>query len=84
LVDYTPYQQGIIKRYYEHKDTIALQGLAEAVSDLYLATSDSQKKRLWKRVTSALEKLDLPKSRTERILASRNLEALAKLLTDLS
>ena len=84
MVDYTPYQKGIIKRYYEHKDTIALQALAEIISDLYLATSDAQKKRLWKRAASALEKLDLPKARTERILATQDLVALAKLLTDLS
>ncbi len=41
MVDYTPYQKGIIKRYYEHRDTIALNALAEIVSDLYLAESES-------------------------------------------
>jgi len=33
----TPHQKGIVKRYYEHKDTLATQKLGEIVSDLFLA-----------------------------------------------
>ena len=50
MSDYTPYQKGIIRRYYEHKDTMALQNLAEIVSDLYLAETAKQQEKLWKRV----------------------------------
>ena len=35
--EYSRYQRGVIQRYYEHADTIALQKLSEIVSDLYLA-----------------------------------------------
>jgi len=83
LTDYTPYQKGVIRRYYEHRDTLALQHLAEIVSDLYLAETDAQKKRLWKRAVSALAKLDPPKTRVERILTEEDLPGLAELLTDL-
>ena len=37
MEDYTRHQQGIIKRYYDHQDTIQLQKLSELVADLYLA-----------------------------------------------
>ncbi len=80
---YTPYQKGIIKRYYEHGETLALQHLAEIVSDLYLAETDAEKKRLWKKAAVALAKLKASKARSERILASEDLPGLAQLLTDL-
>ncbi len=84
MTDYTPYQKGIIKRYYEHRDTLALQKLSEIVSDLYLAASPADKKRLWKRAAAALAKLDPPKTRAARILAEEDLSGLATLLTDLT
>ena len=37
MENFSRHQQGIIKRYYEHKDEISLQRLAELVTDLYLA-----------------------------------------------
>ena len=83
MTEHTPYQKGIIRRYYEHRDTLALQNLAEIVSDLYLAESDATKKRLWKRAATALAKLGPSKARTERILAGEDLAGLAQLLTDL-
>lgn len=83
MTEHTPYQKGIIRRYYEHRDTLALQSLAEIVSDLYLADSEAAKKRLWKRAATALAKLGPSKERTQRILAEENLAGLAKLLTDL-
>ena len=83
MVDYTPYQKGIINRYYEHRDTMALQSLAEIVSDLYLAESEAAKKRLWKRAVTAMAKLKPPKARVDRIVADQDLAGLAKLLTDM-
>ncbi len=83
MPEYTPYQKGIIRRYYEHGETLALQSLSEIVSDLYLADSEAKKKRLWKRAAAALSKLQAPKVATERVLESQDLEGLAALLTDL-
>lgn len=81
--DYTPYQKGVIKRYYEHAESAALQKLGEIVSDLYLATSDAQKERLWKRAEAALGHLECPRGWKEAAVAERSLEGLAELLTHL-
>ena len=43
--DYTPHQQKIIKRYYDNREQIDEQRLAELVTNLYLA-SDKKKKKL--------------------------------------
>ena len=46
MSDFTPYQQKIIKRYYDNLDTVALQRLAELVTDLYLAEG-KKRERVW-------------------------------------
>ena len=37
MADLTPYQQKIVKRYYDNQDTLQRQRLAELVSELYLS-----------------------------------------------
>ena len=48
MADHTPYQKGIIKRFYENRDTLALQKLGEIVSDLYLEEKPAAIARKWK------------------------------------
>src|SRR5262249_51222681 len=50
--DYTPYQQKIIKRYYDNNDTIQRQRLAELVGELYLATG-KKRERAWTSIMAA-------------------------------
>ena len=83
MPDYTPYQKGIIRRYYEHGETLALQKLAEIVSDLYLADTAAKKKRLWARAEQALSHLDCPVVQRERVLSEQDVKGLAELLTQL-
>lgn len=84
MAGHNSYQQGIINRYYEHRDTIALQKLSEIVSDLYLAEGGSAQK-LWKNAAAALEKVvDKDDPRAKKIIASRDLSALARLIGELS
>lgn len=82
--DYTKHQHGIINRYYEHIDSIALQKLSEIVSDLYLAEGGGATK-LWTSARQALAKLapaDDP--RVKNVLSVRSVPGLAKLVTELS
>lgn len=81
---FTPYQQGIVKRYYENKDTLATQKLGEVVSELYLAAGNEKKsEKLWKTAQTALLNAKASPSRVEKICAEKNLEALAKLVNEL-
>lgn len=72
------HQQGIVRRYYDHKDTILANRLAEIVSDLSLATSEAQCARCWKRAETALHGLKAEPGVVEKLLASRNVEELAR------
>jgi len=83
MADYTPYQQKIIQRYYQNRDQLAEQRLAELVSELYLA--DGKKRdRLWKQAATALEKVGLSQARRDHILAARDPAILASVIKELA
>lgn len=81
--EYSKHQKGIIKRYYDHRDTIATERLSELVSELYLASSDAQRTRLWRRVETALGTAQADPARVARVLESQDPKALAALVADL-
>jgi hypothetical protein len=76
----TPRQKGIVRRYYDNKDDVALQTLAEAISELYLCTDQKQADKLWRKVQTALANAGVPKPKVESVTAARDVKALAKLV----
>src|SRR6266849_46411 len=80
--EFTANQQKIIKRYYENIDTISLQRLAELVGELYLAEG-KKKEKAWHSVLKAMEKLEVPKSRIEHLMAQKNPVLVAELVKEL-
>jgi hypothetical protein len=80
--DYTPYQQKIIKRYYENGDTLQLQRLATVVGDLYLAEGKKREK-LWQAAAAAMQKLGVPQSRIDHLLKQGKPELLAQVVKEL-
>ncbi|MGL4941933.1 MAG: hypothetical protein ACRC46_01935 [Thermoguttaceae bacterium] len=83
LQNRTPYQDKIIKRYYDNRSDIAGQRLQELVTDLYLSEG---KKRLaiWKRITAALENLKVPQDKIDHLVAKDDAALLAKFIEKLS
>jgi hypothetical protein len=80
----TPYQKGIIKRYYENKDDIANQKLSELVSDLWLARLDRGKQeKLWKKVRTCLVNAGVKAEDIDEIMKRKNLEELAELVNEM-
>jgi hypothetical protein len=80
--DYTPYQQKIIKRYYDNQDTLQQQRLAELVSDLYLAEG-KKKQKLWAAAAAAMQKLGVPQSRIDHLLKQGNPALVAEVVKEL-
>jgi len=80
---YSGYQKGIIKRYYENKDTLMSQKLGEIVSELYLCEDDKKASRLWRSAATALLNAGVIEARVERVVEDRDLEGLAKLLNEI-
>ncbi len=82
MENYTPHQQGIIKRYYDNIDKVAWQRLSELVGDLYLAEGKKRDK-LWASAASFMQKLKVPQTRIDTIVEKKDVEALAKLVKEL-
>jgi hypothetical protein len=80
--DYTPYQQKIIKRYYDNADTIQRQRLAELVGELYLAEG-KKRDRLWAAAAAAMQKLGVPQSRIDHLVQQRNPALVAEVVQEL-
>ena len=82
MENYSKHQQGIIKRYYENIDKVAWQRLSELVADLYLAEGKKREK-LWATAASFMQKLKVPQTRIDLILAKKDVTLLANLVKEL-
>lgn len=80
--NYTPYQEKIIKRYYNNLDGIAFQRLSDLIGDMYLAEG-KKKQKLWENAAAAMEKLEVPKARIEHLVKQQNPALLVELLKEL-
>ena len=79
---YSPYQQKVIKRYYDNIDKVSLTRLSELVTELYLAEG-KKKAKLWQTAASAMQKLEIPQSRIDHILAKGDPVLVAGLVKEL-
>jgi len=83
--EYSKSQRKIIDRYYDNLDTIVATRLGEIVTDMALAQGDEKKLgTLWTRAEKALRRTKINPARYERVLESRDPEALARLIATLS
>ena len=80
--DFSPYQQKIIKRYYNNEGAVKHQRLAELVTELYLAEG-KKRQRVWAQAVTAMQKLEVPQSRIDHLVAKDNPVLLAELVKEL-
>ncbi len=80
--DYSKYQQGVIRRYYENKGQIDEQRLGELVTNLYLAPPKKQEK-MWLTAEDLLTRLKIPASRIKHVIASKDVAVLARVVEEL-
>ncbi|MEO0512201.1 MAG: hypothetical protein AAF108_04815 [Planctomycetota bacterium] len=81
MPEYSRFQKGVIKRHYANLETKTLQALQELVSELYLSAGKPKAETLWKRAEQHLAKTDVPRSRFEKVIATRDLQTLADLVS---
>ncbi len=80
MAEHTPYQKGIIKRFYEHRDTLAVQKLGEIVSNLYVETNERRIGAAWKAAEKQLLAAGVHAHEAQAVVKDRDLGALAKIL----
>jgi len=78
--EYTRFQRGVIRRWYENRGAIEVQRLQELVTDIYLATSATKRARLWERARAILERIpDVDPAAIDALVAANDVETLADL-----
>lgn len=82
MTDFTPYQQKIIKRYYDNQGQIKHQRLAELVSELFLAKG-KKLEQAWQQAATAMQGLAIPQSRIDHLLKKRQPALMAELVQEL-
>ena len=80
--EYSSYQQKVIKRYYDNREAIDDQRLSELVTNLYLSTGKKQE-RMWETAQQIMERMELPASRIQQVMDSRDPAALARVVEEL-
>ncbi len=82
MANYSPHQKRIIRDYYENRSELMLQKLAELVSELAVAETEGQRRKLWSRAEKALRNLEVPSARIARVLESQDPQLLADVVED--
>lgn len=81
--EYSNYQKKVISRFYENRPALDEQRLGELVTNLYLATGEKQKVKLWKSVEDTMNRLKLPPTRIAHVLEKQDPALLAEVVKDL-
>ena len=81
--DYTSYQQKVIKRYYDNREQLSHQQLAELVAELYLAEGKKKKQQLWERAGELMKRLGVPEARVQHLLQKGDPALVAHLVKEL-
>ena len=81
--NYSKFQQGVIKRYYDNREQIDAQRLAELVTSLYLAAPKKGAK-MWETAQELMERLKVPPTRIEHVMKQKDPAILASVVEDLN
>jgi len=82
--DLTPHQQKIVARYYDNRDQIDEQRLAELVTNIYLANPGSkQLVKFWTSAGETMERLKIPAGRIAHVLEKKDPAVLAEVVKEL-
>jgi hypothetical protein len=79
MENFTRHQQGIIRSYYQNRDTVSFQRVQELLTDIYLAEG-KKKEKLWDSMFNHLEKLGVPADQINHIKTKRDPELIAQII----
>lgn len=80
---YTPYQQKVIKNFYENKDLRLVQKMGELVSNMYLEKSEKRLESGWKKIEKILTDLKVYSNEIEYLTKDKNLSLITKKLAEI-
>ena len=80
--NYSPYQDKLIKRFYDNRESIDQTRLSDLAAELYLAEG-KKRERLWKQAGEVMERLGVPQSRLDHVLKTADPASLAEVVQDI-
>lgn len=80
VAEHSKYQKDLIRLYYEHRDDIMIQKLAELVTELYLCDSPKKLDRLWERTRKALVNVKMEPAVIDDLVGRRDVKLLAEIV----
>jgi len=81
MAEFSDYQRKVIKRYYDNREQVDEQRLAELVTSLYLAEG-KKRANLWKSARETMLRLKVPTSRVEHVVATDDPAMLAEVVKE--
>lgn len=82
MADHSEYQKKIIKRYYDNREQVDEQRLAELVANLYLSEG-KKRANLWKTAKETMLRLKVPAGRVEHVVSTNDPAMLAEVVKEL-
>lgn len=80
--EFSAYQQKVIQRYYDNREQIDEQRLAELVTNLYLAPPKKQAK-MWEQAEELMTRMKIPPTRIDHVMQTKDPAVLAKVVEEL-
>jgi hypothetical protein len=80
--EYTSHQRKIISRFYDNRETMDEQKLAELCTNLFLA-SGKKRQNFWETARDAMTRLGVPPERVEHVVKSDDPALLAVVVEEL-
>jgi len=81
MVERSKYQQKVIKRFYDNREQIDQQRLAELVTNLYLS-SEKKAKTLWEKAAETMLRIGVPQSRVDHVVSTGDPAMLAEVVKE--
>jgi len=79
--DYSDYQKKVIKRFYDNREQVDEQRLAELVTNLYLAEG-KRRAKMWETAREIMTRMKVPASRIEHIMTTGDPAILAEVVKE--
>ncbi len=83
MAEYSDYQKKVIKRYYDNREQVDEQKLAELVTNLYLTEGQKKLEKLWTQAQETMVRLRVPKSRVEHLLKTKDPALVAEVVKEI-
>ena len=84
MSEYTPYQKSVIKNYYDNRETIDVHKLSELLTQLYLEKAPKKVEKHWEKAYELMVRVGVKETRANVIVDDRDLEALGRVVSELS